>query len=174
MFTSSNQLGVVGEDSLGDKRWAAQLQHYERQITWFVVFFVLIISIYPQSTSAQVTKATTTGGTTTAIMIGELPMLLPKVTIRKVWLTAYTSSPEETDDTPFITASGGQTGDGVAAANFLPFGTKFKVPSIFGDKIFTIEDRMHPRMVGFVDIWVPTKEIAYKIGKSQVAIEILE
>ncbi len=107
-------------------------------------------------------------------MVGELPMLLPKVTIRKVWLTAYTSSPEETDDTPFITASGGQTGDGVAAANFLPFGTKFKVPAVFGDKIFTIEDRMHPRKVNFVDLWVKDKETAYRIGIRQAEIAILE
>lgn len=165
---------MVSDDSLGDKRWAAQLQHFERQITWFVVFFVLIISVYPQRTSAQVTRTTSTGGTTTPTMVGELPMLLPKVTIRKVWLTAYTSSPEETDDTPFITASGGQTGDGVAAANFLPFGTKFKVPAVFGDKIFTIEDRMHPRKVNFVDLWVKDKETAYRIGIRQAEIAILE
>src|SRR3989338_6396754 len=39
----------------------------------------------------------------------------------EVWVTAYSSSPDETDDTPFITASGGDVRDGVMAAYFLPF-----------------------------------------------------
>ena len=40
----------------------------------------------------------------------------------RVWLTAYSSSVDETDDTPFITASGKHVRDGIVATNFLPFG----------------------------------------------------
>ena len=36
----------------------------------------------------------------------------------KIWITAYSSTPEETDSTPFITASGSHVRNGVAAANF--------------------------------------------------------
>src|SRR5882724_9437368 len=50
-----------------------------------------------------------------------------------VWVTAYTSVPEETDDTPFITAMGTKTRDGIVATNMLPFGTKVKIPALFGD-----------------------------------------
>src|SRR5258708_6536739 len=57
----------------------------------------------------------------------------------KVRVTAYSSTPDQTDDTPFITASGYHVHDGVIAANFLPFGTKLTIPSVFGDKIFTVE-----------------------------------
>lgn len=90
-----------------------------------------------------------------------------------VWLTAYSSTPEETDDTPFITASGSHVRNGIAAANFLPFGTKFRVPEIFGNKIFVIEDRMHSRFSKRVDIWFETKEEAKNFGKQFSKIEIL-
>src|SRR3990167_1248447 len=45
---------------------------------------------------------------------------------RYVTITAYSSTPEETDSTPFITASGTHVRDGVVAANFLPLGTDRK------------------------------------------------
>src|SRR4030042_3654518 len=44
-------------------------------------------------------------------------------------VTAYSSTPEETDDTPFITASGNYVRPGVIAANFLPFGTQGQSPA---------------------------------------------
>lgn len=86
-----------------------------------------------------------------------------------VTLTAYSSAPEETDDTPFITASNTRTRDGIVATNFLPFGTKIKIPEYFGDKVFTVEDRMHRRKEGFVDIWMPTKSAALKFGIAKAA-----
>ncbi len=92
-----------------------------------------------------------------------------------VWATAYTSHPSETDDTPFITASGTITRDGIAAANFLPIGTKFIMPDQFGDKIFIVEDRMNPRYNGqqIVDIWFSEKSDAKIFGKRAVKIEVL-
>ena len=50
-------------------------------------------------------------------------------------ITGYSSTPQETEDTPFLTASGKKVRDGIVANNFLPFGTKIKIPKIFGDKI---------------------------------------
>lgn len=90
-----------------------------------------------------------------------------------IWITAYSSTPDETDSTPFITASGSHVRNGVAAANFLPFGTKFRIPELFGDKVFAIEDRMHSRFSNRVDIWFETKENAKKFGKQFSKIEIL-
>jgi 3D (Asp-Asp-Asp) domain-containing protein len=63
-------------------------------------------------------------------------------------VTAYTSLADETDDTPFITADGSYVHDGIVATNLLPFGTKVMIPSLFGDKIFTVDDRMSKRMDG--------------------------
>jgi 3D (Asp-Asp-Asp) domain-containing protein len=91
-----------------------------------------------------------------------------------VWVTAYSSTPEETDDTPFLTARNTETRDGIVAANFLPFGTKLQIPEHFGDKVFTVEDRMHRRKTNFVDVWMPTKEDAKRFGISYTSIIILE
>ncbi|MBI2036999.1 MAG: hypothetical protein HYT14_01400, partial [Candidatus Liptonbacteria bacterium] len=57
---------------------------------------------------------------------------------RTVTITAYSSTPEETDSTPFITASGTHVRDGVVAANFLPFGTAVKIPELYGDRLFVV------------------------------------
>jgi 3D (Asp-Asp-Asp) domain-containing protein len=91
-----------------------------------------------------------------------------------VWVTAYSSTPEETDDTPFTTAMNSEVRDGIVAANFLPFGTKLQIPEHFGDKVFTVEDRMHARKTNFVDIWMPTKQDAKRFGISYTSIVILE
>jgi 3D (Asp-Asp-Asp) domain-containing protein len=90
-----------------------------------------------------------------------------------LWVTAYSSSPDETDNDPFITATGKFVRDGFAATNILPFGTKIKIPSLFGDKIFTIEDRMHYRKTNVVDIWMESKEKALKFGAHYVEVIIL-
>lgn len=91
----------------------------------------------------------------------------------KMWVTAYASMPEETDDTPFVTAMGTLTHDGIVATNMLPFGTKVQFPKLFGTKVFTVEDRMHRRKVGFIDIWMPTKKDAVKFGISQSEVVVL-
>src|SRR3989344_4334376 len=62
-----------------------------------------------------------------------------------VTITAYSSRPEETDSTPFIAASGKRVFDGMVAANWLPLGTKVRIPELYGNKIFVVEDRMHAR-----------------------------
>lgn len=92
----------------------------------------------------------------------------------RLFVTAYSSSPDETDDTPFITASGKHVADGILATNLFPFGTKARIPELFGEKVFIIEDRMHHRFRDRVDIWMPTKEDAKKFGKKVAEIEILE
>ena len=91
-----------------------------------------------------------------------------------VWVTAYSSTLEETDDTPFITAAGTKVRDGIVALNFLPFGTKVKIPTVFGDKTLVVEDRMHPRKAGFVDVWMPTKTAAMNFGISRTTLIVLD
>lgn len=92
-----------------------------------------------------------------------------------VVLTAYSSTIEETDDTPFITANGSIVRDGIIANNLLPFGTKVKIPEIYGNKIFTVEDRMHSRKSKYhFDIWLPSKDSAIHFGVKTTYIEIIE
>jgi len=93
--------------------------------------------------------------------------------VYEVWVTAYSSTPDQTDDTPFITASGNRVRDGILAANFLPFGTRVQIPEAFGDKIFIVEDRMHERKKNFVDVWMPTRNDAKQFGITKTQIVVL-
>lgn len=90
----------------------------------------------------------------------------------QVTATAYNSDPAQTDDTPFITASGTQTRPGVLAANFLPIGTLVKIPDYFGDQVFVVEDRMNPRYDKRIDIWMEDNGEARQFGVRTVAIEV--
>ena len=100
----------------------------------------------------------------------------PKVVkIIKMIITAYSSTPDQTDDTPFITASGKRVADGIAANNGLSFGTRFMIPELYGDKIFTVEDRMHKRKGKYhVDIWFATYKDAKNFGAKITDVQVLE
>jgi len=93
---------------------------------------------------------------------------------KAVTVTAYSSTPDQTDSTPFITANGTYVYDGLVACNFLPFGTKVKFPGYSGDKIFMVEDRMAKKNSHKVDIWMPTRQAALQFGVQQLVMEILE
>lgn len=92
----------------------------------------------------------------------------------KVVVTGYSSTPWETDDTPHITASGTWVKEGIVATNLLPFGTEVRLPEIYGDEVFVVEDRMHPRNVYHVDVWFPTYWDALNFGATTTYIEVLE
>jgi 3D (Asp-Asp-Asp) domain-containing protein len=90
-------------------------------------------------------------------------------------VTAYSSTPWETDGDPHITASGKIVRDGIVANNLLPFGTKIKIPEIFGDKIFVVEDRMNSGASNYhFDIWFENYFEALKFGAKKTYVEILE
>lgn len=95
----------------------------------------------------------------------------PKM-VRYVTITAYSSTQDQTDSTPFITANGSYVHDGIVAANFLSFGTKIKIPELFGDKIFSIEDRMNVKYNSRIDIWMTTRESAKNFGVKYAKIEV--
>ena len=78
--------------------------------------------------------------------------------------TAYSSDPWQTDSTPCYPAMDFNMCahyedyglEDTIAANFLPLGTKVKLPELFGNKVFTVRDRMNARYNGTnrIDIWV--------------------
>ena len=97
------------------------------------------------------------------------------VRTKRITVTAYSSTPDQTDDSPFITASGAWVYDGIVASNFLPFGTKVRFPELFRDKIFTVDDKMHNRFADTrVDIWFSDRESAKEFGIKETIMEILE
>lgn len=106
----------------------------------------------------------------------------PKFKILKTYTvqaSGYSSTPDQTDSTPFTTASGKHVRDGIIAANVyangqrLPFGTLVRIPEIYGDKIFVVEDRMNIRYQNNIDIWFPERQLAKEFGRKKVVIEIV-
>jgi 3D (Asp-Asp-Asp) domain-containing protein len=89
-------------------------------------------------------------------------------------ITAYASVPEETDDTPFITANGTFVHDGIVASNILPFGTKIQIPALFGSKVFTVEDRTNRRIKNTIDIWMSSKTKALRFGANNASVVVLD
>ena len=142
----------------------------------FLVITLISTSLNPVSV-AKVTAPSDLlplENTTTAAIGEKSQEIVPEpLKTLKVWVTAYSSTPEETDDTPFITASGIKVRDGIIATNLLPFGTKIQIPELFGDRVFIVQDRMHERKTNFVDIWMPTKFDAEQFGIYQTNITIL-
>lgn len=106
----------------------------------------------------------------------DLTKLLKTYEVRSryvVSVSAYSSEPWQTDDTPFITASNTRVRDGVVATNFLPFGTLIRLPEIYGDKIFIVEDRMNRRYWFNLDIWFADTQLAREFGRKTVTVEVL-
>lgn len=92
----------------------------------------------------------------------------------KMVITAYSSTVGQTDSTPFITASGDLVQDGIVANNLLPFGTKVRVPAVYGDKIFVVQDRMNSRKGNYhLDIWFDNQSEAKEFGSEIAYIEVL-
>lgn len=105
------------------------------------------------------------------------PVYIKPKTVRTMTavLTAYSSTPEQTDESPFLTASGKWVRSGIVANNRLPFGTKIRIPDLYGDEIFIVEDRMNQRVGPFnFDIWFPSYWEAANFGAKRTQIEIVE
>jgi len=91
-----------------------------------------------------------------------------------VTVTAYSSSVAQCDASPFVTASGQRVREGIVAANFLPLGTKIKIPALFGDKVFEVQDRMAQKHWGRVDVWFADYFSATRFGTKKLEVEIVE
>ncbi len=96
-------------------------------------------------------------------------------------ITAYRPVFEECDSDPLVTADGTYIPAvvdkvNIVASNNMPFGTKFRIPDHFGDKVFEVRDRMNARYTKRVDILMTgTKKEVNQWGlKRQAKIEIIE
>ena len=118
-----------------------------------------------------------------AIEPSELPTSSDREPVRTIWVvvTAYSSTSDQTDNTPCIAAKGfdlcdayTKFGEGnTIAANFLAINKHVKLPELFGDKTFVVRDRMNERYgQGRIDVWMPTREMAKEFGVKRVKMEI--
>ncbi|HSX24438.1 MAG TPA: hypothetical protein VLG69_00515 [Candidatus Andersenbacteria bacterium] len=96
---------------------------------------------------------------------------LKKGLLLRITASAYTSSSELTDSSPYTTASGTRTRYGIIATNILPMFTKVKI----GSEVFTVEDRMNSRYDQslFLDIWLPTEQAAINFGVRTIDAQIV-
>lgn len=92
----------------------------------------------------------------------------------RVLATSYSSTPDQTDRSPFITASGTHVHDGTVAANFLRFGTKIRFPNYRPDMTFIVEDRHSPRLSDRIDVWFETRAAAMQFGAQVLEMEVIE
>lgn len=97
--------------------------------------------------------------------------IFPAGSVLGVTVTAYSSTPEQTDSDPFTTASGTRVRPGVAAANFVPIGTRVQL----GSYVYIIEDRTNSRYSGSyrMDIWMPSTQEARTFGVQQRSLEVV-
>lgn len=93
--------------------------------------------------------------------------------------TAYSSDVWQTDDSPCITASGFNVCENgkeeIIANNNLKFGTKVRIPDLYGDRIFTVSDRMNRRYgENRIDLWMTSRDRAVDFGVKELNIEVVE
>jgi len=93
-------------------------------------------------------------------------------------ITAYNSEAGQCDNSPCITANGfnlcEHNIEDTIAVNFLRFGTKVKIPDLFGDKVFIVRDRMNEKYSDRLDVWMIEKQDAKQFGVKIAKIEVLE
>ncbi len=93
-------------------------------------------------------------------------------------ITAYSSEVSQCDGNPCVTANGFNLCEhGIEdsiAANWLKFGTKVKIPELYGDRVFVVRDRMNSKYDNRVDIWMKEKADAKNFGIRVAKIEVLD
>lgn len=94
-----------------------------------------------------------------------------KLRTTPVTITAYSSTPEQCDDTPHETATGRSVRVGVLAVSddlfkelSLAYGQRVLIP---GYGLFEVHDRMHTRWRRRVDIWEGDPEAARRFGRQE-------
>ncbi len=84
-------------------------------------------------------------------------------------LFAYSSTYDQTNGNPFITASGQTVHDGVIANNCLPLGQEVRI----NEKDYVVLDRMAARYgCNHFDVWHATRAEAIQFGRQVATVEI--
>jgi len=150
------------------------------KIVIFLLFFVFLFEtiLFPVPVLASETSQKALSNDNSSIP-GRLPENLP-AKARKVsyhTLTAYNSEAAQCDNTPCVTANGFNVcehgKEDTIAANFLKFGTRVRIPELFGDRVFIVRDRMNQRYTDRIDIWMVEKQDARKFGVKVAKVEVL-
>jgi 3D (Asp-Asp-Asp) domain-containing protein len=115
----------------------------------------------------------------------------PSLTVRS---TAYNSIPNQTDSSPFHTSTGVRTRYGIIALSRdllkrIPYGSRVRLQDngswksgrgygkynqMLKDTVFVVEDTMHPRKSGTVDVWLPARDRAMQWGVRSLNMQIVQ
>src|SRR3989338_8168132 len=173
------------------KRFYQQLQKYTHTAVSAVVLTVFAFQfIFPQHVAAAATvepetrvllpKLTISEGlkSTETVVLARPYREYEVVDTYKITVTAYSSTVDQTDSTPCFTANDfdlcTHNREDVIAANFLPFGTKVRIPEYFGDRIFTVQDRMNARYYYRADVWFKTRADAVTFRAPYTVVEVVK
>jgi 3D (Asp-Asp-Asp) domain-containing protein len=123
--------------------------------------------------------------------VAEGPVANPVFSVRG---TAYNSMVSQTNDQPFITATGQRTGWGIVAVSRdllggdLPYGTLVRLrdlgnyhngrgagayQDLLDETVFVVEDTMHPRKRNQIDLWFADYGSALAWGVRHLEVEVV-
>ncbi|MFA6393578.1 MAG: hypothetical protein WCW25_01780 [Patescibacteria group bacterium] len=164
--------------------------------SFLVIVLVFDYFLFPLPVLAQVEPEVSASGEITDLVELEgqnIPVALKSTTptanlpinkdtspikVKVVQITAYNSEVGQCDGDPCTTANGFNVCkhgiEDTIAANALPFGTRVRIPDLFGDRIFIVRDRMNSRYHDRVDVWMLNHKDAVKFGLKTAKIEILK
>lgn len=107
----------------------------------------------------------------------------------EVVVTAYSSTPAQTDGDPTVTATGQTVRPGILAVSRdlldtqLPYGTQVRILEIHADEegcggyptstVFEVQDTMAARIENQVDIWMPNLQEAVAWGSCVATLEVV-
>ncbi len=101
--------------------------------------------------------------------------------------TAYNSLSGQTDNTPFITATGARTRFGIVALSrdmlrSIPYKSRVMIEDLtpgsrynnmLANTVFVVEDTMNARIRGRVDMWMSSRSQAFAWGHRRVRITVI-
>lgn len=107
----------------------------------------------------------------------------------EVVVTAYSSTPAQTDNDPTVTATGQTVRPGILAVSRdllntqLPYGTQVRILEIRADEegcggyptstVFNVQDTMAARIENQIDIWMPSLQEAVAWGSCVATLEVV-
>lgn len=146
--------------------------HTHRGLKRSLILSLLFVTISVQPAVAELESLfwDTEYFQSTTSVLAEINNPVPKIEEGIYLVTGYSSTPDQTDSSPDIMASGKKVYDGaIACPRKYEFGTKVEISG----KLYTCEDRMALKHDGAnpkFDIWYSSRELAKNHGVQKVRV----
>ncbi len=165
------------------------------ELTGFLVDFVepeAMVAVVPLAVTPTAVVTPTTRVISEFHAVQQGPQTNPRFVLRA---TGYNSMESQTDSTPHITATGARTTFGIVAVSRdllgtdLPYGSLVRIRDLgafhtgYGvgkfqhlldsQQLFIVEDTMHARKRGQIDVWFESYDTAVNWGVRKVEVELV-